>query len=407
MKKLIALIVALCCLPLSAAARPVPFSDVPADAWYGAALDLLLERGLVSGFPDGTFRPQQSVTRAEFCALTLADAVSADAIESARQAGEPWHTPYMAAAIKAGALDADANPNAPMPRLEAARFLWALAGQPAVPTLAHRLSETLSDWAHIPADSQPAVLWALHSGMMVGLGDGRFAPEGVLNRAQATILAARRLGLGLLPVTIPALVVDDLSAATSSSQIITVTTASLKDTQAVVNVYEQVDGVWLRVYRDLPAVAGIKGLMENRKQSTLTAPVGDFGIVFAFGAKENPGVHADMEYRGITPDSYWVLDSSSLLYNRWTEGRGDFKDREHLQSFGYQYNYALVLDFNYHNPVKGDGGAIFMHVATYDGKGTAGCIGLSESDLLGIMRWLDPGANPRVIICPEGDLGKY
>ena len=403
MKKLVALILALACLTLPAAARPAPFSDVLSGAWYADALALLLEDGLVSGFPDGTFRPQQSVTRAEFCALTLADRVSEDGITSL----VPWYTPYVTLAVEAGALAEDANPNAPMPRIEAAHFLWAMAGRPEVPALSRRLSETLADWADIPQESQTAVLWALSDGMMVGLGDGRFASDAQLTRAQAVTLVGRRLGLGLLPVSIPALPVEHLMAANTSQQIITVTTATLKDTQAVVNVYEQVDGVWLRVWRDLPAVAGIKGLMENRKQSTLTTPVGDFGIVFAFGAKENPGVHAGLEYRDITPDSYWVLDSSSTLYNRWTEGRGDFKDREHLESFGYQYNYALVLDFNYHSPVKGDGGAIFMHVATYDGKGTAGCIGLSERDLLGLMRWLDPDANPRVIICPEGDLGRY
>jgi len=403
MKKLITLVLALCCLILPVAAEGPRFSDVPMDAWYANALALLLEGGLVSGFPDGTFRPQQSVTLAEFCAMTLADRVRVDDSEGA----VPWYTPYVALAVEAGALPEGANPNAPMPRLEAASFLWALEGKPAVPTLSLRLSETLNDWASIPKAHQTAVLWALHSGMMVGLGDGHFASDAALTRAQAVTLVGRRLGLGLLPVSIPVLPVDGLTAAATSQQIVTVTTASLQDTQAVVNVYEQVDGVWLRVWRDLPAVAGIKGLMENRKQSTLTAPVGDFGIVFAFGAKENPGVHAGLEYRDITPDSYWVLDSSSPLYNRWTEGRGDFKDREHLESFGYQYNYALVLDFNYHSPVKGDGGAIFMHVATSDGKGTAGCIGLSESDLLGIMRWLDPGKTPRVIICPEGDLGRY
>ena len=48
------------------------FSDVPADAWYATAVNTLASLGMVSGDPDGAFRPNDPITRAEFCVIALA-----------------------------------------------------------------------------------------------------------------------------------------------------------------------------------------------------------------------------------------------------------------------------------------------------------------------------------------------
>ena len=47
----------------------IEFSDIPADYWANPYLLGLSELGIISGFPDGTFRPSQPVTRAEFAAI--------------------------------------------------------------------------------------------------------------------------------------------------------------------------------------------------------------------------------------------------------------------------------------------------------------------------------------------------
>ena len=247
-----------------------------------------------------------------------------------------------------------------------------------------------------------------HDGILVGVGSGYF-PNSSLTRAEGAALIirvidkSRRVDVG----DVPALPIDGLEATGSCGQLITVTSAGLSEHEALVNVYEQVGGVWLRKFKDLPAGVGSRGMMYNRRQNTNKSPAGIFGFVFAFGIMENPGMSTAWEYRTVTEQSYWVLDSSSPLYNRWSEGNTGFDDSEHLMSFGSQYNYALVIDFNYHSPVKGDGGAIFMHVATGDGKGTAGCVALAEADLLGIMGWIDIAKNPKIIICPEADLPNF
>ena len=45
------------------------FSDVPADAWYTRFIAAAEELGLINGYPDGTFRPNNYITRAETCTI--------------------------------------------------------------------------------------------------------------------------------------------------------------------------------------------------------------------------------------------------------------------------------------------------------------------------------------------------
>lgn len=45
------------------------YSDVPGTAWYAAAVSTLSKMGVISGYPDGTFRPNAPITRAEFAAM--------------------------------------------------------------------------------------------------------------------------------------------------------------------------------------------------------------------------------------------------------------------------------------------------------------------------------------------------
>ena len=48
------------------------FPDVPADAWYATAVNTLASLGMVSGDEHGNYRPNDPITRAEFCVIALA-----------------------------------------------------------------------------------------------------------------------------------------------------------------------------------------------------------------------------------------------------------------------------------------------------------------------------------------------
>ena len=45
------------------------YSDVAATVWYNTAVSTLSSMGIITGYPDGTFRPNAAITRAEFAAI--------------------------------------------------------------------------------------------------------------------------------------------------------------------------------------------------------------------------------------------------------------------------------------------------------------------------------------------------
>ena len=45
------------------------FTDVAADMWYNTAISTMAKMGILEGDPDGSFRPDDNITRAEFAAI--------------------------------------------------------------------------------------------------------------------------------------------------------------------------------------------------------------------------------------------------------------------------------------------------------------------------------------------------
>ena len=51
--------------------QPTVFSDVASGAWYAQAVNYLASKGILEGYPDGTFKPNAPITRAEFATIAL------------------------------------------------------------------------------------------------------------------------------------------------------------------------------------------------------------------------------------------------------------------------------------------------------------------------------------------------
>lgn len=63
--------------------QPVKFSDVSAGGWYGLELQVAIENGLITGYPDGTFRPDNNISRQEAMAI-VSRAMSITELKSSR-----------------------------------------------------------------------------------------------------------------------------------------------------------------------------------------------------------------------------------------------------------------------------------------------------------------------------------
>jgi len=57
--------------PGSAEAQPAGFSDVPSSHPYHVQIETLAQLGIIDGYSDGTFRPDEKVTRQQFAKMVI------------------------------------------------------------------------------------------------------------------------------------------------------------------------------------------------------------------------------------------------------------------------------------------------------------------------------------------------
>jgi len=168
------------------------FSDVPALNWATPGIDRMLAAGVIGGFPDGTFRPAEPVTRAEFAKmLVLALGLgTTSGTTGFRDVGKnDWYAPYVAAALKADLIEGRSptqfDPRGYVTREEMAVMLARALHLTSGATL------TFHDAGLVGASSAQGVAAAVAAGYLEGFPDGTFRPAADATRAQvAKILSA-------------------------------------------------------------------------------------------------------------------------------------------------------------------------------------------------------------------------
>lgn len=94
------------------------YSDVTSTP-YQAAVETLSDMGIIGGYPDGTYQPSKSVTRAEFSAMITKYLKAGDSVLAAYKAtkfkdmkGYGWAIPYIEYCSEKGIIDGDGKGNA-------------------------------------------------------------------------------------------------------------------------------------------------------------------------------------------------------------------------------------------------------------------------------------------------------
>lgn len=178
------------------ALNTLTFNDVEARSGLQQELDVLLGRDAISGFPDGGFHPDANVTRAQFVkmlVLSLGLPVPTTPTSAGFSDVDPsaWYAPYVDAAVTAnlvkGVTAETFEPAASITRAQVAvMVVRAMNGY----TPANPLLVQFTDQAQIPAWALQDVMAGAEAGIVQGLPNGAFDPQGLATRAQTAVMVA-------------------------------------------------------------------------------------------------------------------------------------------------------------------------------------------------------------------------
>lgn len=162
----------------------------PTQHWADNIMDQWYQDGLISGYEDGTLRPDQAVTRAEFVyminrALGLEKMGNVSFFDVSP---EDWF--YHGIAIATGEEYAVGNnghfdPNEYVTRAQGAVFGYNVSGRPSGATSNFTDADQIPEWAKLAIDAMSSC------GFLSGMPDGSYNPDGYMTRAEAVSFLER------------------------------------------------------------------------------------------------------------------------------------------------------------------------------------------------------------------------
>ncbi len=161
--------------------------------WAQNSLQKIIERGLLSGYPDNSFRPDNNMSRAEFVTLMVkAMGLHAEGTRSFEDTKSHWAHDYISIALLCGLVngysDREFGPDNPISREQMALIISKAAGLgPGVGQCSFGDLSKASPWA------LDAIARVVSSGIMKGYPDGNFAPCAYTTRAEAAMAIAKTL----------------------------------------------------------------------------------------------------------------------------------------------------------------------------------------------------------------------
>lgn len=166
---------------------PPGFTDVPQGYWAKQAIEALAEKGIIGGYPDGTFKPERPLTRAELSTLLIkAKKIKVskpkEQIFSDLPVGH-WAAPYIQAAVDiklvGGYPDGTFQPSKTLNRVEGVLILSRFANLKPI--------RGESPYPDLPAKhwAAPNILAAQNAGLLNYISGNNFEPQKDFSRSEA------------------------------------------------------------------------------------------------------------------------------------------------------------------------------------------------------------------------------
>ena len=177
-----------------------PFTDLSSSDWYYSAVCFAYENGLFKGLSETLFSPGTNMNRAMLatvlCRLAGAEGASVPSAGFSDVASSAWYADAVNWAAQAGIVngmgDGTFAPDESVTREQMASMLYRYAkdyrGMAVAPS---GILEGFSDHTAISSWAQEAVSWAVGCGIMNGYNDGTLGPARTASRAEVAAMLQR------------------------------------------------------------------------------------------------------------------------------------------------------------------------------------------------------------------------
>jgi predicted lipoprotein with Yx(FWY)xxD motif len=172
-----------------------------AGHWASSDVANAVKAGWVGGYPDGSFKPEGSVTRAEFVkmlAVAFGFQKAASKGSFTDTAGH-WSEPFVEMAVARGVIvpaeyaGAKFEPDKAITREEIAVFAARAAGLKGSD---EAVLQPFADSARVSAGARAHLAAAVSAKILGGYPDGTIKPEGTATRGEAVVMISRALKIG-------------------------------------------------------------------------------------------------------------------------------------------------------------------------------------------------------------------
>ncbi len=131
----------------------------------------------------------------------------------------------------------------------------------------------------------------------------------------------------------------------------------------------------------LKCCIGKNGIVKNKLEGDLCTPNGKFKLGNLYWRNDRvKKPQTKLFCKKIKKNMGWCIDGNNLKYNKEIKINKNIK-YEKLYRSDHNYDYFILIKYNYVKTKKNKGSAIFIHLSK-NYKPTAGCIALSKKDFL-------------------------
>lgn len=162
------------------------FSDVNNNDWFYSVVNELSDKGIISGYEDNTFKPQKSVSYAEF--LTLLNNSIGEKQSPDYKNSEEWYKPTFDYLKQKGVITTIQNPNAEISRNEMAKYLSLGLEKLKNQKIDTTTPASIKDFDSIPNEYKDLVASVVNAGLIKGDENQNFNGSKSLTRAETAVI---------------------------------------------------------------------------------------------------------------------------------------------------------------------------------------------------------------------------